>query len=101
MGCTFAGRESNPLDRNERLQLKARARIATGADGSASRWTLWAAADLQRARGGTEVSGFDGAWRFVYLGLDGVVDERWLGGVAVEGTGSLAGVDSGLRAVGV
>ena len=65
------------------LALGGQSTACDGADGSASRWNLWAAADLQRARGGTEVSDFDGEWRFVYLGLDGVVDERWLGGVAV------------------
>ena len=65
------------------LALGGQSAACDGADGSASRWHLWAAADLQRARGGTEVSDFDGEWRFVYLGLDGVVDERWLGGVAV------------------
>ena len=65
------------------LALGGQSAACDGADGSASRWNLWAAADLQRARGGTEVSDFDGEWRFVYLGLDGVVDERWLGGVAV------------------
>ena len=65
------------------LALGGQSAACDGAAGSASRWHLWAAADLQRARGGTEVSDFDGEWRFVYLGLDGVVDERWLGGVAV------------------
>ena len=65
------------------LALGGQSAACDGAAGSASRWHLWAAADLQRARGGTEVSDFDGEWWFVYLGLDGVVDARWLGGVAV------------------
>ena len=49
------------------------------------RWSLWGAGDVQRASGGTDSGGFDGEWRFLYLGVDRAFGERWMGGVSVSG----------------
>ena len=68
------------------LALDGAAADCADADGSAGgRWNLWGAADLQRASGGTEVSEFEGEWRFLYLGLDYAFHPRWRGGAAVSG----------------
>ena len=67
------------------LAVGGAAADCAGADGSGGeRWNLWGAADLQRASGATEVSDFDGEWRFVYLGVDRVWNEQWMGGLAVS-----------------
>ena len=67
------------------LAVGGAAADCAGADGSGGEgWNLWGAADLQRASGATEVSDFDGEWRFVYLGVDRVWNEQWMGGLAVS-----------------
>ena len=67
------------------LPVNLTADCGTGAIGDASRsWTLWAGADLQRAKGGTDSSDFDGEWEFLYLGADRVFNEQWLGGLSLS-----------------
>ncbi|TGG96540.1 MAG: cadherin-like beta sandwich domain-containing protein, partial [Aphanocapsa feldmannii 277cV] len=57
----------------------------SGAVGELSRpWTLWAGTDLQWAKGGTEISDFDGAWNLLYLGTDRAFAEQWLGGISLS-----------------
>ena len=47
------------------------------------RWTVWGAGDVQRfSSGGEGEQRYEGDWRTAYLGVDGRMGERWLGGVA-------------------
>ena len=67
------------------LPVNLTADCGTGAVGDVSRpWTLWAGADLQWAKGGTDYSDFDGEWEFLYLGADRAFSGRWLGGLSLS-----------------
>ena len=54
------------------------------AEGVSRLWTLWGATDLQRARGSTDSSDFDGEWHLFYLGADRSIGERWKGGLSLS-----------------